>query len=154
MINKEEITLRVATPKDELALIVFMKKYHMYDEIEMSDDERLSAIRPLLSSSAKGTVWLIRLKDKEIGYIAVCNCYSIEFRGIEVWIDEFFIDEQYRGRGYGNVVLDEVKNYLKNQGVAIVHLEVDESNEKAAALYKKSGFQFREKFVMMSYSFK
>ncbi|AWF63911.1 putative acetyltransferase [Pseudomonas aeruginosa] len=66
-----------------------MKKYHLYDGIEMTDEDRLAALRPLLSSSEKGNVWIICLGSKQIGYIATCNCYSIEFRGLRSGLMNF-----------------------------------------------------------------
>ncbi|WP_181884100.1 GNAT family N-acetyltransferase [Pseudomonas aeruginosa] len=85
-----------------------------------------------------------------------CYLQLLQYRvqGIEVWIDEFYIDEQCRGQGFGSEILEKVKSFLKSQGAAIVHLEVDENNPKAVSLYKKSGFEFRERFVMMSHSLK
>ncbi|MGV8637119.1 GNAT family N-acetyltransferase [Pseudomonas aeruginosa] len=154
MSKNSNIKLISASIDDELLLVELMKKYHLYDGIEMTDEDRLATLRPLLSSSEKGNVWIICLGSKQIGYIATCNCYSIEFRGIEVWIDEFYIDEQCRGQGFGSEILEKVKSFLKSQGAAIVHLEVDENNPKAVSLYKKSGFEFRERFVMMSHSLK
>jgi len=147
------IQLIAASIDDAPLLVALMKKYHQYDGIEMTDKDRLAAITPLLLSKEKGNVWIIALGNEPIGYIATCNGYSIEFQGVEVWIDEFYIDEQYRGQGFGGEVLEQVKSLLKAQGVAIVHLEVNENNPKTVNLYKKSGFKFRERFVMMSYRF-
>jgi len=147
------IQLIPASIDDAPLLVALMKKYHQYDGIEMTDKERLAAITLLLLSKEKGNVWIIALGNEPIGYIATCNGYSIEFQGVEVWIDEFYIDEQYRGQGFGGDVLEQVKSFLKAQGAAIVHLEVDENNPKAISLYKKSGFKLRERFIMMSYRF-
>jgi len=147
------IQLIAASIDDAPLLVTLMKQYHQYDAIEMTDKERLAALRPLLLSQEKGNVWIIALDDKPIGYIATCNGYSIEFCGVEVWIDEFYIDKQYRGQGFGGEVLEKVKSLLKAQGAAIIHLEVDENNPKAISLYKKLGFKLRERFIMMSYHF-
>jgi len=151
MSKHSNIQLIPAKMEDASLLVALMSQYHQYDGIEMTDKERLAAITPLLLSKEKGSVWIIALGDEPIGYIATCNGYSIEFQGVEVWIDEFYIDEQYRGQGFGGEVLEQVKSLLKTQGVAIVHLEVNENNPKTVNLYKKSGFKFRERFVMMSY---
>jgi len=153
MSKKTTIQLIAASIEDAPLLVTLMKQYHQYDAIEMTDKERLAVLRPLLLSQEKGNVWIIALNDKSIGYIATCNNYSIEFGGVEVWIDEFYIDKQYRGQGFGGEVLEKVQSLLKVQGAAIVHLEVDENNPKAISLYKKLGFKPRERFIMMSYRF-
>jgi len=154
MSQHSTIRLIPALIKDASLLVTLMKQYHQYDGIEMTDKDRLAALCPLLLSKEKGSVWIIAFGDEPIGYIAVCNCYSIEFRGIEVWIDEFYIDEQYRGQGFGGEILRQVKSLLKLQGAVIIHLEVDKNNSKAVNLYQKSGFKFRERFIMMSHDLK
>ncbi|MCG7131977.1 GNAT family N-acetyltransferase, partial [Pseudomonas aeruginosa] len=73
MSKNSNIKLISASIDDELLLVELMKKYHLYDGIEMTDEDRLAALRPLLSSSEKGNVWIICLGSKQIGYIATCN---------------------------------------------------------------------------------
>jgi len=113
MSKKTTIQLIDASIENAPLLAELIKKYHQYDAIDMTDKERLAAILPLLLSQEKGNVWIIALGDKPIGYIATCKGYSIEFGGAEVWIDEFYIDEQYRRQGFGRDVLEQIKSLLK-----------------------------------------
>ncbi|MGV8268307.1 hypothetical protein ACV334_37610, partial [Pseudomonas aeruginosa] len=70
MSKNSKIKLISASIDDELLLVELMKKYHLYDVIEKTDEDRLAELITLLSSSEKGKVWIICLGSKQIGYIA------------------------------------------------------------------------------------
>jgi ribosomal protein S18 acetylase RimI-like enzyme len=117
----------------------------------MSDTERERALLPLLTpTSLFGRIWLILASDIAVGYIALCFGYTIEFAGRDAFIDEFFIQEEARGRGIGSQVLAFVKQAATQLGIAALHLEVARTNEKARHLYAKAGFDSREQFHLMS----
>lgn len=61
MSKNSNIKLISASIDDELLLVELMKKYHLYDGIEMTDEDRLAALRPLLSSSERATFGLFVL---------------------------------------------------------------------------------------------
>jgi ribosomal protein S18 acetylase RimI-like enzyme len=54
----------------------------------------------------------------------------------------FKIDENFRGKGYGYIFLNEFLNYIKkNTEIKEVKLNVKNDNEVAINLYKKLGFE-------------
>ena len=71
---------------------------------------------------------------KIIGYI------GLSFILDEAEIGKLVVDKDFRRQGIGGSLIEEVKDFLKDQGIAKVFLEVAEDNESAKALYLKSGF--------------
>lgn len=69
-----------------------------------------------------------------IGYI------GLSFILDEAEIGNLVVDKDFRRQGIGGSLIEEVKEFLKDQGIAKVFLEVAEDNESAKALYLKSGF--------------
>jgi len=51
-----------------------------------------------------------------------------------------FVDEQYRGRGYGRKITEELLAYGKKKGCDSAYLQVEDGNHKAIRLYEKIGF--------------
>lgn len=51
------------------------------------------------------------------------------------------VDPDYRGRGFGKLMLHEGLCHLKNQGVEIVELTTDSKNTAACELYRSVGFE-------------
>jgi len=145
-----DIHLTIATEDDLDILIPFVRNYHDYEDIKISDNESLKALIKLLSDHNLGYIWLINRSQVTVGYIALCTGFSIEFGGFDAFVDEFFIDKAYRGQGIGSKVLQMVKKKSAELGINSIHLEVARSNEKAQALYRKLGFQSRDKYFLMS----
>jgi len=136
---------------DELpALLPLVRAYHDFEHVALSDADRTAVLRPLLLDPGLGQVWLIELDEAAVGYIALCLGYSIEFRGRDAFLDEFFIQPPWRGQGIGSAVLREVIAWAAGEGIRAVHLEVARDNHHARATYEKLGFVSRPQFHMMS----
>lgn len=58
-------------------------------------------------------------------------------------ITELVVAREYRGKGIGNVLLDAMKTYLKNNGCKKILIAVFGYNENAIKFYKKNGFHIR-----------
>lgn len=146
------ISLIPATQDDLNRVLHYVRAYHEFEGVRLSDEQRTAAINELVSSSDMGRIFLIEVERTTIGYIAVCFGFSIEFVGRDAFIDEMFIVPDYRGRGYGREVLERVKQELKSINVKALHLEVARDNYKAQRLYRGAGFEDREKYYLMSAS--
>jgi len=144
------IEIRKAAKTDLQVLLPLVSAYHEWEGIELTKQARQESITVLLNDLSPGHVWLVEESARVIGYIILCVSYSIEFSGYDAFIDEFFIEEEYRGMGYGTYVLDTIKKEAEKPGIRALHLEVARDNNKARALYEKAGLQPREKYVIMS----
>lgn len=131
-------------------VLAHVRAYHQYEDIRLSDEQRVSAIRQLLGSSQVGRIFLIRHGAVMVGYIAVCFGFSIEFEGREASIDEMYIAPAYRNKGYGREALGLLESAMRGMDVRALHLEVARDNEKAQQLYHAAGFELREKYCLMS----
>jgi GNAT superfamily N-acetyltransferase len=145
------LNIRIATLKDTDLLMPLVRAYHEFEGIDSSSQQRTDAIAPLLSENPEfGRVWLIETKDGVVGYIALCFGYSIEFRGRDAFVDEFYLLESARGRGMGSMALEAIKLEAAQLGVRALHLEVARTNRGAERFYTSAGFTSRERFHLMS----
>lgn len=143
-------SLRIASPDELDVLLPFVRAYHAFEGVSMSDEIRRKAIAPLLVDGQQGRIFLIEVKRSPVGYVALCFGYSIEFAGRDAFIDELYVEESYRGRGIGRTALESVCKEAAKLGIRAVHLEVARKNERARSLYRSMGFDSREKFHLMS----
>ena len=72
--------------------------------------------------------------DKFIGYVGAS--YVLD----EAEIGNICVLPEYRGKGVGRMLFDELRKYLKSKGVSVIFLEVESDNEPAIALYEHQGF--------------
>ena len=78
--------------------------------------------------------------DQPVGYIYLTQCYSAEVGGRCVFIEEIFLLEPYRGMGLGHQIMASIENQYPS--ARRFSMEVTEVNQRAVALYAKSGYQY------------
>lgn len=78
---------------------------------------------------------------KTAGYAIVSMKFETEVGGMAAWIEELFVEEEFRGNGIGTLffsfLAEEFKGRLKR-----IRLEVGDENDGAKNLYKKLGFEY------------
>ncbi len=94
----------------------------------------------LLERPGEGRLWLARCQGRVVGYALVAFYFSLEFDGRAALLDEFYLDPEFRGRGVGGALLEDVVAALSAEGAGIVRLEVDGRHPEAARLYARRGF--------------
>jgi GNAT superfamily N-acetyltransferase len=142
--------LKLASMADWEILLQLVQEFHELEGVNLSEQQRVTALKMLLENTELGSIWLISCNRQIVGYIALCFGYSLEFAGKDAFIDEFYIRSDYRGKGLGRQVLDQIKILAKARGIQALHLEVERSHIKAQRLYACAKFEAREKYVLMS----
>lgn len=100
------------------------------------------------SKKCNGKILLYKDNDKIVGLIVgIINNDETERQDFKApkrgRITELVIDEEYRGKGIGKILLREMKEYLKSNGCEKVLIAVFGYNESAIKFYKENGFHIR-----------
>lgn len=140
--------LRLATESDADLLLEFMREYYAFDSHAFDLSKARAALLGLLRDPTLGRVWLIAAGEATVGYIVLTLGYSLEFLGRDAFIDEFYVQEAYRGQGIGRRILEQVEKAARALGVRAIHLEAVRRNEAAQQFYRKLGFKDREHYLM------
>lgn len=114
-----------------------------FDEPVVSD-----LVRKFLASPDLGQAWVFFEDETPVGYIVLTFGYSFEYHGRDSFIDELYIEPSFRRQGIGKRAMQFVEERALELGVNVIHLEVDEGNDPAAELYRRAGFQERNRFLM------
>jgi ribosomal protein S18 acetylase RimI-like enzyme len=148
--SSRDVGLRRASEDDIRDLAVFMRQLREDDPEEGAFDESRSvpAMRRLLAEPSLGRVWMIEADGQVAGYVALTLGYSIEFGGVAAFVDELFVAREFRVAGVGTKALELVIAEARTLDVAIVLLEVTQSNDRAKRLYRKAGFADRGHHLM------
>lgn len=91
----------------------------------------------------KGTIMIVEVDSKIIGYSILINFWSNEYGGNILDIDELYIKSDYRGKGIGSKFIQYLIDNKFNNSVA-VRLETMPSNNKARQLYERIGFKLSQ----------
>lgn len=143
------INFALAGADDLPELFAMMKELQADDPWSCRFDEQLArcAVEGLLRDPSLGRVWMIDSGSETIGYIVMAFDYSLEYRGKNAWVDEFFIRPPHRGQGIGTKALAFFMEQARQLGVGAVHLEVNHGNP-AIELYRRMGFEDHQRYLM------
>ncbi|MGV6848123.1 MAG: GNAT family N-acetyltransferase [Marinibacterium sp.] len=142
--------LHLAGPDDLDRLVPLVAAFHDEQGIASTDDGRRAALQPLLQGSPHGAAYIIGPARAPIGYIVVTFGWSVEFGGLDGFVDELWIRPTVRRRGIATEVLLELPRALAGAGLRALHLEVDRDNAAAQRLYARSGFAARDRYMLMT----
>ena len=143
-------SLRLATMDDLDRLMPLVAGLHAQLGVVQDEDTRKAALSTLLEGSPHGAIWMIGPRSAPVGYIAVSFGWSIEFGGLDAFLDEIYVRERVRGRGMGSEALATLVRALSEQGIKAMHLEVDANDERVRSLYSRIGFETRDRYHLMS----
>ncbi len=74
-----------------------------------------------------------------IGFCFFNVCIGMESAGKYIWLNEMHIHKNYRSKGYGAILFDEMKKWcLENNIVRIMGI-VEENEKRTAKFYKSQG---------------
>lgn len=142
--------LTLATLEDMERVLPLVAAFHAEEGIAQDDAFRRAALLPLLEGTPHGCVYLAGPRRAPIGYVIITFGWSIEFGGMDGFIDEIFIRPGVRGRGIATDILTSLPKRLSEAGMKALHLEVSRSNQAAQRVYQKLRFERREDYMLMT----
>lgn len=145
--------LTLATTDHLDRLLTLVAAFQAEVGISMTDEARDAAVRPLLEGCPHGVAYLIGPPRAPIGYIIISFGWSVEFGGMDGFVDELFVRPGVRGRGVAGEVLISLPRALAGVGLKALHLEVATENTSAQRLYKRAGFALRDGYHLMTRRF-
>jgi putative acetyltransferase len=92
---------------------------------------------------------VIFVAEEEGNLVGLCWCTIVD-RGIDkqAEIAEFYVGDEYRGKGLGKELLEAAKQLFINEGVEAAFVWTHHGNEAAIRLYKDAGFKEVDQLVM------
>ena len=85
--------------------------------------------------------WLLEFESHTVGYVVLTFGFSLEYGGLDAYIDELFVKPDFRGRGFASRALEFLDSECRKLNVQALHLEVDADNLTAKSMYAKTGFE-------------
>lgn len=114
-----------------------------YAETDHSLDRQWASasFSALLHDDSRGAVWIIFHDSEAAGYVVLTFRFSMEYGGLDAFIDDLFIRPGHRRQSLGRAVLKELFDECEKRKVLAVHVEVAHDNVAAKALYSRYGLK-------------
>ena len=142
--------ITLATPQDAPKLLTMIEAFHSEFGLSTDAAHREAALAPLLEGSPLGAVWLFGPNMAPTGYVIITFGWSMEFGGMDAFVDELYIRPPVRRRGIASEVLMAISSSLSDVGVKALHLEVDKDDESTIRLYARARFEMRDRYSLMT----
>jgi ribosomal protein S18 acetylase RimI-like enzyme len=105
-------------------------------------------LRMFLMTADLGQAWIFFDGEIPVGYVVLTYGFSFEYHGRDAFIDELYVEPEYRRKGIGIRAMRFVEERARELGVNALHLEVDQGNEPAAELYRRTGYEDHARFLL------
>jgi len=100
-----DAAIRRADPDDVPVLVELMTEFYAESSYPLDRARAASAFDRLLREESHGAVWLLSARDLVAGYVVLTVGYSMEYGGLDAFVDDLFIRAAHRGRGLGRLAL-------------------------------------------------
>ena len=132
--------IRKMIDTDKNIVIDMMRRFYNSPALITNGSEEifLNNVESCLKKSPYIDGYVFVVDEKIIGYGMIAKSFSTEFGGECVWIEDIFIEENFRRKGIGTEFIEFVK---ENYPQKILRLEAEHDNVKAVSTYKKLGFK-------------
>jgi len=115
--------------------------YHSPAVLSPVPDEHFQrTCKELLGGTPFAAAHILLQDEKPAGYALLAFTYSNEAGGIVLWLEEFYVRPDFRGKGLGTEYFQFLFREYEGK-IARMRLEIEPENEKALRLYERMGFE-------------
>ena len=135
-----EFTIQPMIPDHRETVLAMMRTFYASPAVLSNGSEAIFAadIDACVSGSPYLEGYVFRNGETVIGYGMAAKSFSTEFGKPCIWIEDLYIRPEFRGLGIGSRFLAFM---VEKYPHAVLRLEVEQENERAIAVYEKSGFE-------------
>ena len=137
------MTIRKITKEDKPIYTEMAKDFYSSPAVleNIPEENITSSFELFLSGMPYGDAFIFEADGQTVGYGVLAYTHSQEAGGKVVWIEEIYVKKEYRGCGIGSEFLEFVKKSIPARRY---RLETEPENDRAAALYRRHGFEHFE----------
>ncbi|OGG79856.1 hypothetical protein A3A39_04700 [Candidatus Kaiserbacteria bacterium RIFCSPLOWO2_01_FULL_54_13] len=108
---------------------------------QLSDARTSLGLLQATAASPTAELWVVTEAGKIVGMATLVLMMRVA--GMSSRIEDFVVDEAYRGKGLGKMLCGKLVERAKARGAYSIHLTSRPDRVAANALYKKLGFEQR-----------
>jgi ribosomal protein S18 acetylase RimI-like enzyme len=134
-------TTRSATFDDIPILVELMQEFYAEANYQLDRQWAAASFSALLKDNSRGAAWVILQDSEPAGYVVLTIRFSMEYGGLDGFIDDLFIRPAYRRQGLGRAALKALFDECGRRKLLAVHVEVGQDDVGAKSLYRSYGLE-------------
>lgn len=143
-----DVTLVEAEQAHLDLLLPLMNELYLYDRDHLDELNAREALSAYFADDTWARIWLVEIEGLIAGYVVLTFGFSLEYGGRDAIIDELYLREPFRKRGFGSQIIALMIDYCRSMGIKALHLEVYDHNQSAYRFYQRHGFRERDSHFM------
>jgi len=145
---KNGLIIRFAQKKDIPLILEFIKELATYEKIQDSITISEKILYEHLFQKKYVEVLIAELQKNPIGFALFFYSYSGYQGKPSIYIEDLFIKEMFRGRGYGKKILSFIANLALERNCGRVEWCVFNWNKKAITFYNSTGAKVMDTLII------
>ena len=125
-----------------------MQDFYAIDNYPIDVEVTKTLFQEFIFNEHVGKSWLIYSENEIVGYIILTFIFSFEYGGKIAFVDELFIKETARGKGFGKEAIQFIQQEVPKLSLKLLYLEVEPHNENAQKLYLAHDFELHNRKLM------
>jgi len=134
-------TIRSAVTGDIPLLVDLMEEFHGESGRPLDRAWAAAGFSALLGDNSLGAVWIASSEGRPGGYVVLTLRFTMEFGGLDAFIDDLYVRPSCRRRGMGQALLGALFSDCEKRGALAVHVEAGHDNLPALGLYGSRGMR-------------
>ena len=137
---EKNFEIRKILESDKKIVVDMMRKFYTSPALITSGSEKIfvNNVESCLKNSPYLEGFVFVVENKIVGYGMIAKSFSTEFGDECIWIEDIYLEENFRGQGIGTGFIKFVR---ENYPEKIFRLEAEHDNLKAVKTYKNFGFK-------------
>jgi GNAT superfamily N-acetyltransferase len=118
-----------------------MHDFYAIDDYPFEIETAKNLFKEFILNENLGKAWLIHCEENIAGYVILTFIFSFEYHGRIAFLDELYIETNYRGKGIGKQTIAFIKEQAQVYHIKLIYLELENHNENAQKLYLANDFE-------------
>ena len=136
---KNKLTIRFANAQDIDLILYFIKSLAVYEEMLDEVIATKTILHDALFVQKAAEVLLVYEDDKPVGFALFFQTFSTFLGTTNLYLEDLFIDPNYRGKGYGKAVFKYLVNLALKRNCKRLEWVCLNWNQSAIDFYKRLG---------------
>ncbi len=140
MTTPQDFEIKAATASDAPVILSFIKKLAVYEKLADEVTATEDTLRETLFGERRYAEVIIGYhRNEPVGFALFFHNYSTFLGRPGIYLEDLYVDEQHRGKGFGKALLAHLARLTKERNCGRLEWSVLDWNEPSINFYKSLG---------------
>ena len=137
--NNKEFTIRFAKESDIPTILRFIKELAVYEHLEHELNLTEESLKENIFDKKKAEVVIAFEDNVPVGYAVFFETFSTFVGRHGLYLDDLYVNDQYRGLGYGKKLFEEVAKIAYERNCGRLEWQCLDWNKSSIDFYLSTG---------------